>query len=1209
MKPIVVLTAILLGLCSAAVSAAEPLTWTRLPDLPEPLGVAGPFAGVSNDALIVAGGAHFPVSLFSGGKKAWVDKGFVLDRSRDAWHTGYRLHRPIAYGASVTTDDGLICIGGCDAQKHYADVFRLRWAEAKLQHSELPRLPRPCAFTSAALVGSTVYVAGGIDKPNAATALRNFWALDLAKPDQQWQALEPWPGPGRMLSVAGSLAGSFYLFSGCELLPGKDGKTTRRYLTDAYRYRPGKGWARIADLPRPAVAAPTPAMALDASSLIVFGGDDGQNADKVWELKDKHPGFCRDVLVYDITTDTWGRAGSLPAAHVTTPAVPWAGAVVMPSGEVRPGVRSPKVYEARPHEGGEARAIFVGSGVAKLVRVEGKPWRQGKGYVECSGLRNYLWAGRRVRTGDFHIRARLTLVELAHTAASFTIGNQSHFGFDGGNRTMFVEGRYLSRRARYLPNTKDIIKPGEPFLFEMAREGADVRFLINGQLVHRARWPRRELGMIGFRPWRSTMKVHDFSVEGDTGPLPAARTQPLAYTIPTLDLGREPQRQVVIARGTAQVYQGHPSTVLMADGKTMFAAWTYDHGGCCGPLKKSVDGGLTWSDLIPVPENWAKVRNCPTIHRLTDPNGVERLFVFAGNGDMYQSVSEDAGATWSPMAKNGLHCVVAPITIMPIAGGRLLAHYHRGANDRDSTPLTIWQSVSADGGITWGPERKVGEFEGADLCEPAIIRSPDGRQLASIMRENTRRYNSFIMFSRDEGETWSTPVEVPASLTGDRHMPRYAADGRLVMCFRDTCQRTPTRGDFVAWIGTYDDLVQGREGQYRVRLLDSPVKGDLGYPGLELLPDGTFVATTYAVLKPEEKHSVVSVRFKMQDIDAKARNMPKQAALFVAGKDGCHTYRIPALARTNKGTLLAFCEGRRKSAADHGDIGLVLKRSFDNGETWSDMQVVHGDGEHTIGNPCPVVDTTTGTVWLLFCRDNDRVLVTHSDDDGATWAAPMEITKDVKLPDWTWYATGPCHGVQLKSGRLLIPCDHRVRSEGRVMYSHVIYSDDHGATWKLAGSLPKGTDECVAVETADGSVYLNMRSYAGRNRRAVAWSRDGGDSWSPVQLDETLVEPVCQASAVRYTQAQEHDKNRVLFSNPASTSRLNMVVRVSYDECKAWGDGQVLWPGPSAYSDLCVAADMSICCLYERGDEHAYETITFARFGLEWLSAGKDRLK
>jgi len=335
-----------------------------------------------------------------------------------------------------------------------------------------------------------------------------------------------------------------------------------------------------------------------------------------------------------------------------------------------------------------------------------------------------------------------------------------------------------------------------------------------------------------------------------------------------------------------------------------------------------------------------------------------------------------------------------------------------------------------------------------------------------------------------------------------------------------------------------------------------------------------------------------------------------QTDVFVSGEEGYHTYRIPAIVVSRKGTLLAFCEGRKHSRADDGDIDIVLKRSHDNGKTWGKMQVVRDDGSNTIGNPCPVVDRETGTIWLPFTRNNERVFVTKSTDDGATWENPVEITKDVKLPSWNWYATGPTHGIQLRNGRLLIPCDHKEPdSPGHPYHSHVIYSDDHGSTWKLGGVLGEKTNECVAVETADGSIYLNMRSYHEKNRRAFAWSKDGGDTWSEVKLNETLVEPVCQASMVRFTlRSAGHSKNRVLFSNPASTKREKMTVRVSYDECQSWKAGKALSDGPSAYSDLCIAPDMSICCLYERGEKHPYERITFARFTLEWLTDGADKL-
>jgi hypothetical protein len=235
-------------------------------------------------------------------------------------------------------------------------------------------------------------------------------------------------------------------------------------------------------------------------------------------------------------------------------------------------------------------------------------------------------------------------------------------------------------------------------------------------------------------------------------------------------------------------------------------------------------------------------------------------------------MSLDKGKTWTPLAPNGLRCTVAPNTSIPLSGGRYLVLYareHAGPKN-----IKIWQSITSDGGLTWEPERVVCEVKGAAPDEPGTILSPDGSQILALMRENARTCNSLYMVSDDEGETWSKPRELSASLTGDRHMPRYAPDGRLVVTFRDTTHVSPTKGDWVAWVGTYDDIIKVREGQYRVRLMKNHRDGDCAYPGLELLPDGTFVATTYGHWIPGESPYIVSVRFKISELDRKAKKLP-----------------------------------------------------------------------------------------------------------------------------------------------------------------------------------------------------------------------------------------------------------------------------------------------------------------------------------------------
>lgn len=348
-----------------------------------------------------------------------------------------------------------------------------------------------------------------------------------------------------------------------------------------------------------------------------------------------------------------------------------------------------------------------------------------------------------------------------------------------------------------------------------------------------------------------------------------------------------------------------------------------------------------------------------------------------------------------------------------------------------------------------------------------------------------------------------------------------------------------------------------------------------------------------------------------------------QIPLFTANQSGYSSYRIPALITSQKGTLLAFCEGRKDGAGDAGNIDILLKRSADNGKTWSDQKVIWDDGANTCGNPCPVVDETTGTIWLLLThnRGDDHegdiikktakgtrtVWVSKSDDDGLTWSAPADITPTTKKPEWGWYATGPGVGIQIKhgprAGRLVIPCDYsyddphgKVRNGPFEYGSHVIYSDDQGKTWQLGGTITPKMNECQVVELADGNgtLLMNMRSYFGRGARAHAVSYDGGASWTAPYDAPDLVEPVCQASLLRYTWPDKNNQSTILFLNPASTKiRHNLTLRASHDEGKTWPFIRTLHTGPSAYSSLAVVSGKDIAVLYEAGEKNPYETIRF----------------
>ena len=340
--------------------------------------------------------------------------------------------------------------------------------------------------------------------------------------------------------------------------------------------------------------------------------------------------------------------------------------------------------------------------------------------------------------------------------------------------------------------------------------------------------------------------------------------------LPLVDISGKTSLQVVVAQGTPEIYQGHPTSVLMADGKTIIAVWSLGHGGPAAFIGRSADGGKTWA-VEDAPSQWDGMINCPSIYRMKTKLGKERLFVFTGSRetDMFESYSEDGGETWAPARAMHRPCVMAFTDIIRLKNGNYLGVYHRDYSISEKYPMRIWQAVSSDGGRTWKDTRMIGFIPDRYLCEPALVRSPDGKQLCCVMRENSRKGLSWMMFSNDEGKTWSTPRETPWGLTGDRHVIRYLPDGRLIAVFRDRAPNSPSKNSFVAWIGTYADLQEGRPGQYRIKLLHSYAGPDCGYPGLEILPDGTIVALTYIKYRPgPERHSIVATRFKIAETDA-----------------------------------------------------------------------------------------------------------------------------------------------------------------------------------------------------------------------------------------------------------------------------------------------------------------------------------------------------
>lgn len=360
---------------------------------------------------------------------------------------------------------------------------------------------------------------------------------------------------------------------------------------------------------------------------------------------------------------------------------------------------------------------------------------------------------------------------------------------------------------------------------------------------------------------------------------PAGSKPPLAV----IDLNSQKSRQVIVDREAGQ-YLGHPTTCLLEDGKTILCVYPKGHGRGGIVYKRSRDGGLTWSDRLPTPENWATSKEVPTLHRVIDSGGKKRLIMWSGLYPARLAVSEDDGLNWSPLRPAGDWggiVVMGFVEALKTGAGHYLAMFHDDGrfftkDGKRSNSFTLYKTFSTDGGMTWSDPQSVFRSSEIHLCEPGCIRSPDGKRIAVLLRENARRKNSHVIFSDDEGQTWSQPRELPLSLTGDRHTATYpatyTADGRLLISFRcispkRDANNRPYEGDWVAWIGTWDDLINGDDGQYFVRLKDNTKAYDTAYPGVERLPDDTIVTTTYGHWTKGEQPYILSVRLKLAELD------------------------------------------------------------------------------------------------------------------------------------------------------------------------------------------------------------------------------------------------------------------------------------------------------------------------------------------------------
>ncbi|MCA9093453.1 MAG: exo-alpha-sialidase, partial [Planctomycetaceae bacterium] len=347
-----------------------------------------------------------------------------------------------------------------------------------------------------------------------------------------------------------------------------------------------------------------------------------------------------------------------------------------------------------------------------------------------------------------------------------------------------------------------------------------------------------------------------------------------------IDLNGDAGRQMVVDREAGQ-YLGHPTTCLLEDGRTMLCVYPKGHGRGTIVYKRSTDRGLTWSERLPTPESWATSKEVPTLHRVIGPDGKKRIIMWSGLYPARLAVTEDDGEHWSelkPVGDWGGIVVMGFVEGLKTGPGNYLAMFHDDGrfftkNSVKTNLFKLYKTFSTDGGLTWSYPEVVYQSDDVNLCEPGCIRSPDGKTMAVLLRENARKKNSHVIFSSDEGKSWTEPREVPIALTGDRHTGKYGPDGRLFISFRCITPKlaqpkSEFEGDWVGWVGTWEDIEKGRPGEYVVRLKDNTKGADTAYPGVEVLPDGTIVTTTYGHWVSGEEPYILSVRLKLAELDA-----------------------------------------------------------------------------------------------------------------------------------------------------------------------------------------------------------------------------------------------------------------------------------------------------------------------------------------------------
>jgi len=527
--------------------------------------------------------------------------------------------------------------------------------------------------------------------------------------------------------------------------------------------------------------------------------------------------------------------------------------------------------------------VFIKDGEATdLQRKHHLNTRDGYLAYQQAGSKIPLYAGKMITSGNYRISTELNFMPVKEdiqkpTQATFVL-DQNYIILDGEEHKIVSGGKNFGKNE--LGEMSDFIEYGKDFFLDVEKKAQKFSFYINHIKIAELDFESDKNALplkFGFQPNNAILNIREFTARAGK----FTDIELLTFTIPQIDLNNNTDLQFIVDKDPVEYY-GHPSSVLLDDGKTI--TMMYLNGHAYGELRwqRSYDGGLTWTGHLPVPVQWndtpeyddpafrknTPFSEVPTLYRFPNVSSVNRVCMYTGRYPSRYTVSDNGGASWSelrPLLFDGKQIKYATVMfsdMIQLKDGSYMATFHR----KEGQTPTVFKAITKDG-LSFSKPEPIAKHANANLCEGEFIRSSDGKKIALLMRENSRQYQSFITFSEDEGETWTTPREMPPALTGDRHKSLYTADGRLIISFRDSGHDSPTRGSWVAWVGTFHDLEDGNEGQFRIFLKKNYKGGDCAYPTMHLLPDGTIFLATYGQWRHDQPNYILSFRLKMEELD------------------------------------------------------------------------------------------------------------------------------------------------------------------------------------------------------------------------------------------------------------------------------------------------------------------------------------------------------